>query len=94
MLQAAPKRDGIGMDEREHSTMLPPVATEAGARASFVRIAPGAAFLSQLIAAREQLSPQRARRRTSSGDAAALYAAGSSRGVRRLPPGYRTSHLA
>lgn len=51
--------------------------------------APGAAFISQLIAEHQHLPPQRARRRASVDVAVSSYAEAQQQGVRRLPPGYR-----
>ncbi len=51
--------------------------------------APHADFISQLIAERQHLPPQRARRRAPVGDALAAYADGARIADRRIPPGYR-----
>lgn len=56
--------------------------------------APGADFLSQLIAEREHLPPQRARRRAPVGEALAAYGSGAVIAERRLPPGYRKTIVA
>jgi len=50
-------------------------------------------FLSQLIAERQQLGPQRERRRASIGAATRTYATGANIAVRRVPAGYRTSRF-
>lgn len=51
--------------------------------------APHADFISQLIAERQHLPPQRARRRVPIGEAVAAYASGAHIADRRMPPGYR-----
>lgn len=56
--------------------------------------APSADFLSQLIAERDHLPPQRARRRASPGAAVDAYQTGAKAAVRRLPPGYRRTVVA
>ena len=53
-----------------------------------------AAFVSQLIAERLHLPPQRERRRESAATAVDSYAHTAEGAVRRLPPGYRKSLLA
>jgi hypothetical protein len=56
-----------------------------------IRTASSAAFVSQLLAARERLAPQRSRRLAPTEIALGAYAEGETRGVRRLPAGsYRT----
>jgi hypothetical protein len=50
---------------------------------------PKADFLSQLIAERHHLAPQRARRRAPVADALRTYDAGGHVADRRLPPGWR-----
>ncbi|HEX4296696.1 MAG TPA: hypothetical protein VHZ56_01615 [Devosia sp.] len=60
-------------------------------RPSPPRLAAPATFLSQLIAERDHLAPQRARRRAPVGEALRSYAVGGRIAVRRLPPGYRMS---
>jgi hypothetical protein len=49
----------------------------------------GAEFISQLIAERDHLPPQRARRRATVEVAVTSYDAAAAQAVRRLPPGYR-----
>lgn len=51
--------------------------------------APHADFISQLIAERQHLPPQRARRRAPVGEALAAYDSGAHIADRRIPPGYR-----
>ncbi|MDB5539885.1 MAG: hypothetical protein JWQ89_1612 [Devosia sp.] len=48
-------------------------------------------FLSQLIAERQHLPPQRERRRVAVGEAVDAYANGGKIAVRRVPAGYRTT---
>ncbi|HTJ56738.1 MAG TPA: hypothetical protein VL418_04130 [Devosiaceae bacterium] len=51
----------------------------------------GAAFVSQLIAERQHLPPQRERRRAPLATALCSYEATERQTIRRLPPGYRKS---
>ncbi|MBE0579323.1 hypothetical protein [Devosia sp.] len=53
-----------------------------------------AAFVSQLLAERANLAPQRARRRGTSEGAIGAYADGAKVAVKRMPAGYRTSIVA
>ena len=55
---------------------------------------PTADFISQLIAERDRLPPQRERRRVTVETALGAYAAVAASGARPLPPGYRTTRLA
>jgi hypothetical protein len=48
-------------------------------------------FLSQLIAERQHLPPQRERRRAPVGEAVTAYDRGARIAVRRMPAGYRTT---
>ncbi len=57
-------------------------------------IAPKADFLSQLIAEREHLPPQRTQRLVAPGAAVDAYRRGARIAVRRLPAGYRRTVLA
>jgi hypothetical protein len=57
-------------------------------------VAPGAAFISQLIAERQHLPPQRERRRAPVDIALGCYEAAGQQAVRRMPPGYRKTVLA
>jgi hypothetical protein len=63
------------------------------AEETFVRIAPEAAFLSQLIASAQRLPPQRQRRRASPGAALGAYEKVGRSGVRRMPAGWRTTRI-
>lgn len=56
--------------------------------------APGADFLSQLIAERQHLPPQRARRRAPIAQAVDAYRIGGKATVKRMPAGYRTTIVA
>jgi hypothetical protein len=53
------------------------------------RVAPDAAFVSQLIAERDHLAPQREHRRAPVDIAVGAYDTGSRIAIRRMPPGYR-----
>ncbi len=63
-------------------------------RPSLRRSETTAAFVSQLLAARANLVPQRARRRGNADGAIGAYADGASVAVKRMPMGYRTSIVA
>ncbi len=54
----------------------------------------GAAFISQLIAERQHLPPQRERRRAPMAEAVICYGHAAEQSVRRLPPGYRKTVVA
>ena len=72
-----------------------PMALEASRpRPSLKRAETTAAFVSQLLAARANLAPQRNRRRGSSEGAIGAYAAGATVAVRRMSAGYRTTIVA
>lgn len=58
-------------------------------RVRLAHAAPHADFVSQLIAERQHLPPQRARRRAPVGEALAAYDSGAHIADRRIPPGYR-----
>jgi hypothetical protein len=70
------------------------VAVPRPAAAPAGRGAPEAAFISQLIAERYRLAPQRTKRRAAVGDAVGAYDSGSKIAVIRLPAGYRTTLVA
>ncbi|KRA44748.1 hypothetical protein [Devosia sp. Root635] len=63
-------------------------------RPSLRRSETTAAFVSQLLAARANLAPQRARRRGNADGAVGAYADGANVVVKRMPLGYRTSIVA
>ena len=58
-------------------------------RLRLAHAAPHADFVSQLIAERQHLPPQRARRRAGVNEALAAYNSGAHIADRRIPPGYR-----
>jgi hypothetical protein len=68
---------------------LPVLIGPAAPRPSLERPATTAAFVSQLLAERNRLAPQRARRRGSVESALGAYAESARMGVVRLPQGYR-----
>ncbi len=70
---------------------LPTLIEANGARPSLARTAPTAAFVSQLIAARDRLPPQRARRQGTVDGAIGAYGKGARIAERRMPQGYRKS---
>ena len=63
-------------------------------RPSLHRSETTAAFVSQLLAERNNLAPQRARRRGSAEGAIGAYDDGARVAVKRMPVGYRTSIVA
>lgn len=71
-----------------------PAATGPGSRFSSYRQAPKPEFLSQLIAEREHLATQRAKRQATPLEVLRIYDAGGKLKVLRVPPGYRTNVLA
>lgn len=64
------------------------------ARPSLARNVTAAAFVSQLLAERAQLPPQRARRRGNAEGAIGAYSDGARVAVKRMPAGYRMTILA
>jgi hypothetical protein len=70
------------------------VVAARAARPSLQRTAPEAAFLSQLLAERHRLAPQRARRRAPITQAVDAYRIGGSVTVVRMPAGYRKTVVA
>ncbi len=81
-------------DSETGSGGVPMLLEAARPRPSLQRSSAMAAFVSQLLAERGQLPPQRTRRRGSAEGAIGAYAAGAKVGVKRLPMGYRTSIVA
>ena len=71
-----------------------PVAPSGGTRYSSFRAAPKPEFLSQLIAEREHLATQRAKRQATPLEALRTYDNGGKLKISRLPPGYRLSVTA
>ena len=83
------------MIESETAISGLPMALEAARpRPSLKRAETTAAFVSQLLAARANLVPQRNRRRGTAEGAIGAYAAGAKAAVRRMPAGYRTTIVA
>jgi hypothetical protein len=80
----------IGTAKRIETGAGLPVPLEVRApRPSLTRSTPQAAFVSQLLAARQRTDLQRIRRRAPVNTAVDAYRAGSVITVRRLPQGYR-----
>lgn len=68
---------------------LPVPLEPRAARPSLLRTSAAAGFLSQLLAARSRLDPQRVLRRAPVDIALDAYRTGSTITVRRMPKGYR-----
>lgn len=77
-----------------HTPGLPMLIEASRPRPSLKRTQTGAAFVSQLLAARANMAPQRARRRTSAEGAIGAYACGANIAVKRMPAGYRKTVVA
>ena len=73
---------------------LPVAQAQSAYRAAFTNALPRATFISQLIAERHHLPPQRERRRTTMDVAVEAYADTEQNAIRRMPPGYRKTLLA
>lgn len=73
---------------------LPVLVGAARPRPSLQRNQTAAGFVSQLLAERDNLPPQRSRRRGSAEGAIGAYADGAKVAVKRMPMGYRTSIVA
>lgn len=73
---------------------LPMPLTPALPRPSLARSETTATFVSQLIAERARLAPQRERRRATPENAVGAYSDSAQRAVRRMPAGYRTTIIA
>lgn len=73
---------------------LPVPLSIAAERPSLARSAPSAAFVSQLIAARDRLPPQRERRMASLDRAVGAYAQSATMTQRRMPQGFRKTVVA
>jgi len=71
-----------------------PLATGSRSRFSSWRAVPKPEFLSQVIAARENLNVQRVKRQATPFEVLKTYDAGGKLRVLRVPPGYRTDILA
>jgi hypothetical protein len=73
---------------------LPVPLALPGPRPSLAFSAPSAAFVSQLIAARAHLAPQRPRRIGTAEGAVGAYGQAARLGERRMPQGYRKTVVA
>ena len=73
---------------------LPMLIGVARPRPSLLRNPTTAAFVSQLLAERNHLAPQRQRRRGSAEGAIGAYADGARVAVKRMPMGYRKTVVA
>ena len=73
---------------------LPMLIGPSRPRPSLRRSETRAAFVSQLLAERSNLAPQRSRRRGSAEGAIGAYADGAKVMIKRMPLGYRTSIVA
>ncbi|MHB1103059.1 MAG: hypothetical protein ACYC0C_09885 [Devosia sp.] len=83
-----------GNETNGTSSSLPAVLTSAAPQANYHRAVPKAAFLSQLIAERHHLPPQRARRRAPIAQAVDAYRIGGGIATIRMPAGYRKTVVA
>lgn len=83
-----------GNEPNDASRRLPVVLVHAAPRPSLARTAPPAAFISQLLAARDHLPVQRLKRRAPVAHAVAAYRSGGHVTERRLPAGYRRTVVA
>lgn len=81
-------------DSETKLVLLPVPVNVPGAKPSLRRNETMAAFVSQLLAERANLAPQRSRRRSSAEGAVGAYADGARIAVKRMPMGYRTSIVA
>ncbi len=81
------------LDESETEGGLPVLVGRVGSRPSLVHSAPTAAFVSQLIATRERLSPQRGTYRDNAAGAVGAYGKGSVIADRRMPMGFRKTKV-
>lgn len=73
---------------------LPMVIGTPKSRPSLSRYDLPASFVSHLIAARDQMGHQRAKRRAPANIALNAYAASRKATIRRMPAGYRLSEMA
>ena len=81
-------------DNETPASRLPVALQAARPRPSLARSQTGAAFISQLLAARANLPPQRLRRRGTAEGAIGAYASGANVAVKRMPVGYRKTVVA
>jgi len=75
--------------EASSGSNLPVPLDPPAERPSLIRLSPAASFVSQLIAEKHNLQPQRAKRRGSVDSALDAYSTGASISVLRMPQGYR-----
>jgi hypothetical protein len=90
-------RMGQMMAERvqnETETRMLAALEAASARPSLARSVPTATFVSQLIAARERMTPQRPRRNGTPEGAVGAYGQTARLADRRMPAGYRRTVVA
>ena len=76
------------------TSALPAPLAPPAPKPSLVRSEIRAVFVSQLLAERGRLLPQRERRRGIAEGAIGAYVDGGKAGVKRMPMGYRTSIVA
>lgn len=89
------RQSEANMAEYETRLVALPVPVQARQpRPSLLRNQATAAFVSQLLAERAQLPPQRARRRGNTEGAIGAYADGAKVAIKRMPMGYRTMIVA
>ncbi len=81
------------LDQMETEAGLPVLTGPVSMRPSLVHSAPTAAFVSQLIAARDRLSPQRAAHRGNEAGAVGAYGKGAVIADRRMPMGFRKTKV-
>jgi hypothetical protein len=79
------------LTQSETTSGLPVLIGTIEPRPSLARSAPNAEFVSQLIAARDRMAPQRARRLDTPEAATSAYRNGARIAERRMPAGYRTT---
>jgi hypothetical protein len=79
------------MSQIETTYRTLPTSSGSGTRFSPYRSSLKAAFLSQLIAERQHLSIQRARRQAPVADVLRTYDEAGKLKILRMPPGYRTN---
>jgi hypothetical protein len=72
---------------------LPVALAERAPRPSLARSSAEAAFVSQLLAARERMAPQRQRRVATNERAIGAYGSSARLGERRMPIGYRKTMI-
>lgn len=80
--------------QSETTSGLPVLLGPGSPRPSLARSSASAAFVSQLIAARDRMPAQRPRRQSTQERAIGAYANGARMTERRMPAGYRKSLTA